>query len=121
MSTLDPVDAGNARELAALASPRAVLDHYAAHGEDYDGVSLAHALHKATELSAAQRPWKRDIAPAKELQTLAAHAASALREGLRVDAELQVRGGEARSGARDARNARRAGSARMRCAIARGG
>ena len=84
------MDAGNARELAALASPRAVLDHYAAHGEDYDGVSLAHALHKATELSAAQRPWKRDIAPAREVQTLAAHAASALREGLRVDAELQV-------------------------------
>lgn len=88
LKKLDDVDAGIARELRNLESPVAVLRHYRENVEDYDTVNLANALQKVVQMNSAVKPWKRDMLPRGEVSQMAAHLASALRDGFKKQSAL---------------------------------
>lgn len=88
MKSLDPVDAGTARELMKLERPEDILQHYKENADDYDIVNLSTALSRVTTLSSAMKPWKRTLLPAAELQNLCAHSTSELRKHLKKEADL---------------------------------
>lgn len=103
LQTLDPVDAGIARELRNITEPTEVLAHWHANMDDYDTVNLTTAVHKIAAASGSAsgsalsgvansttqiRPWKREPVHEKQLSALVSHTLSSLRESFTMESKL---------------------------------
>ena len=97
---LDATSAAIARDLAELPTASAVLAHHSENMEDYDLVAASTALGRVAggagrgdaALRSAAAPWKRGAVPAAEVDTLARHSVSLLREALKGAADAGASG-----------------------------